>query len=298
MTTLNQSTINKYNIAEFYNCRNCFNRLTSNDPASQYQKQKLIQNTVRVPSSLYTMNLGGLAGFKRPLNEGQYVEQFGSYYFVPENTYWNQQSDRPKPSIQNVKIASGSTYHSSSTKHSITRLRPGSMSPGGKGVDIKHNSYDRYLNRLKGKSALRRGPIRSFNAKNIKTNIIDGCNCNNSEINIYGNPQSSIQSNIYDVTYKFNIGDYVWVKKPFTDKYYKAVITDIINNNYYIRFIDDNNIYITTVNNLLIYYDCNYNQSLSTIEEILLNKTNNIDLDLETSKLCILTNLAANNSIL
>jgi hypothetical protein len=33
------------------------------------------------------------------------------------------------------------------------------MSPGGVGVDIKHNSYDRYLNKIKGKAPLRRGVI-------------------------------------------------------------------------------------------------------------------------------------------
>lgn len=34
---------------------------------------------------------------------------------------------------------------------SLTRDRPGSQAPGGSGVDIKHNSYARYLARLKGK---------------------------------------------------------------------------------------------------------------------------------------------------
>ena len=59
---------------------------------------------------------------------------------------WNQSSDRNKPSIQsNIVYSRGS-----STARSITRNRPGACSPGGQGVDIKHNSYDRYLARLKG----------------------------------------------------------------------------------------------------------------------------------------------------
>jgi hypothetical protein len=67
------------------------------------------------------------------------------------------------------------------------------MSPGGVGCDIKHNSYDRYLNRIKARGPLRRGVIPpifddfksiQFNRANpiyggkiMKTNIVSGCNC-------------------------------------------------------------------------------------------------------------------------
>jgi hypothetical protein len=66
------------------------------------------------------------------------------------------------------------------------------MSPGGSGVDIKHNSYDRYLNRLKGKKPIRRGPIPPafglpyipfnraepiYGGKVMKTSIVNNCNC-------------------------------------------------------------------------------------------------------------------------
>ena len=98
-------------------CRSCNTNLTSNDPASQYQRQKLIQNTVRVYSSLYTMNLAGLAGYKKPLNTPQFVEQNGSGYIAPAKVYWNQMSDRPIPANQVTKVASGSSYHTSSTRH-------------------------------------------------------------------------------------------------------------------------------------------------------------------------------------
>ena len=43
--------------------RSCDTNLTSDTPANQYQKLKLIQNTVRVQSSLYTMNLGALSAY-------------------------------------------------------------------------------------------------------------------------------------------------------------------------------------------------------------------------------------------
>jgi hypothetical protein len=35
---------------ELYSCRGCNQNLASDNPASQYQRQKLIQNTVRVKS--------------------------------------------------------------------------------------------------------------------------------------------------------------------------------------------------------------------------------------------------------
>ena len=42
---------------------------------------------------------------------------------------------------------------------SQTSSRPGTQTPGGAGCDIKHNSYDRYLNRLKGTKALKNSRI-------------------------------------------------------------------------------------------------------------------------------------------
>ena len=44
-----------------------------------------------------------------------------------------------------------------STKRTLTRVRPGALSPGGEGVGIKHGCYERYLNKLKGQ--LREGPL-------------------------------------------------------------------------------------------------------------------------------------------
>lgn len=112
--------------------RRCDTNLTSNTPAVKMQIQKIIQNVVRVPSSLYTMNLGVLTAYRNP------------------HINWNRMSDRGQASVQKR----------SETKNS-TQCRPGALSPGGVGCDIKHNSYARHLNRLKG-----RGPLRHA-----------GCNC-------------------------------------------------------------------------------------------------------------------------
>ena len=141
-----------------FNCRNgrTATKLTGNSPSQRYQKLKLIHNTVRVPSSIYTMNLGAL-----------------NVYQAPNKIYgvnWNQMSDRPYPSNQRATVPTG-YGNSKNNKHtSVTSSRPGCQTPGGVGCDIKHNSYDRYLNRLKGKGALRRGPIPENFGRPIKFN--------------------------------------------------------------------------------------------------------------------------------
>lgn len=186
----------------YYRWRVCNTNLTGNTPADQYQKLKLIQNTVRVAGSLYTANLGSLAAYQKPIadpNAGLY------------GVCWNQMSDRPVPSVQRVTVPTGSNNSLNRRHTSVTSSKPGSQTPGGAGCDIKHNSYDRYLNRLKGKGPLRRGVIpRGFGvpipfnpavpvygAKTTKTNIVNGCNCistdptwtqSDQSAQIYNNP--------------------------------------------------------------------------------------------------------------
>jgi len=163
----------------YYRWRSCDTNLNSNTAANRYQIQKRIQKTVRVDSSLYTANLAPFHVYQKPTEKTQ-------------NVCWNQMSDRALPSYQPNIVPTG-FYHSLNNKHhSVTSSRPGGQNPGGLGVDIKHNSYDRYLNRLKGKGPLRREPIPDslaapqikfnpaypvYGAKVMKTSIITGCNC-------------------------------------------------------------------------------------------------------------------------
>jgi hypothetical protein len=95
-------------------------------PSYRYQNLKRIQNTVRVDSSQYTMNLGSINSYER-------------------ETTWNNMSDRFVRSVQKGGIQ----------KKLIPSWRPGCLTPGGDGCDIKHNSYQRHLNRLKGNKILR-----------------------------------------------------------------------------------------------------------------------------------------------
>ena len=100
--------------------------------------QKRIWHTVRVPGSLYLSDLAALTvvgnSDNRPI-AGPGVS----------NLNWNQSSDRARPHIQVVTVPS----RGNSTKTTLTRHRPGASTPGGKGVDVKHGSYARYLARKK-----------------------------------------------------------------------------------------------------------------------------------------------------
>ena len=246
----------------YYRLRSCDTNLTSNTPANQYQRLKLIQNTVRVYSSIYTSNLGPLNAYKQPT---------AATYGV----CWNQMSDRPVPSVQRATVPTGFNNNLNGRHHSVTSSKPGSQTPGGTGCDIKHNSYDRYLNRLKGKGPLRRGPIPAnfgtpipfnpaipvYGGKTTKTNIVNGCDCpieskaldEKQDIRIYNNPLYYPDPNS---NYGFSVGQYVYAIKPGTDYFSKAVVTNVNGNIYTITFTDGT-VDIQNVNQLLIYFPCN-----------------------------------------
>ena len=104
----------------YYRLRDCDTNLTSNTPANQYQRLKLIQNTVRVYSSLYTSNLGPLNAYVKPTN-------------ATYGVCWNQMSDRPIPSVQKATIPTGSNTTLNRKHTSVTSSRPGCQTPGGIG---------------------------------------------------------------------------------------------------------------------------------------------------------------------
>ena len=116
------------------NCRSCLNlnsSLNSNDVT-----QKIIQNQVRIPSSLYTMNLS-------------FRTSASSRFQSDSNINWNQMSDRVLPANQ---INNNNPTRGNSLRSTLTSGKPGASTPGGTGVDVKHDSYARYLNRKKLKS--------------------------------------------------------------------------------------------------------------------------------------------------
>jgi len=254
-------------VPSYYRLRNCDTNLTSNTPANQYQTQKIIQNTVRVYASLYTANVGPLSAYVKPPTD----PSKGEY-----GVCWNQMSDRPKASVQKGVIPTGSNCSLNRRHTSVTSSRPGCQAPGGIGCDIKHNSYDRYLNRLKGKGPLRRGivpptfgaplpfnqsyPI--YGGKTIKTNIVTGCDCpiDNKSVNLkediqlFNNPLW--QPDPLGVC-GFSVGEYVYAIQKGDYYYSRAKIISIANSVYTVEFDDGHLQIVHSANDLLEYNVCN-----------------------------------------
>lgn len=221
--------------------------LTSKDPAFQYQIQKNIQKTIGVSSSLYDDNISALNIF-------QYPKRF-------DKQNWNQMSDRAIIHYQtNSKNSQGSFYHPSSLRHTQTRLRPGALTPGGYGVDIKHNSYYRYLGRLKGEKNLRRGvvpykygnpfPFKRatpyYGAKTMKTSIVTGCNICTYPKDIY-NGYLENEKRIYKIndienklkTTIYPVGTRVIGFHPKKKVYSPGIVTNIVTDTLVLVYFTD-----------------------------------------------------------
>jgi len=137
------------------------------------QRQRIIQKVVRAPASQYTVNLAALNVYDPSFNSGE----TGSYSTGPSDRafpsgYMNYSKSAPKP---NGRPGSSSA--------------PTTQNVNSHGVDIKHNSYARYLAKKKGKSTARSGyyakasqassrhtPL--YGGKNIMFSIVNAnCNC-------------------------------------------------------------------------------------------------------------------------
>jgi hypothetical protein len=111
-------------------CVSCVN--VANSANKQNMTQKRIWGQVRAGSGMYTMNLSALTAGAAILASGS-------------TTNWNQMSDRVLAATQPPLRPT----HGNSLRSTLTSDRPGAGSPGGSGVDVKHDSYARYLNRKK-----------------------------------------------------------------------------------------------------------------------------------------------------
>lgn len=119
-----------YSVPSSIPCVSCEN--VENGNGKVVINQKRIWNQVRVPASMYVMNKGSLTSASNRIKNGN-------------NVNWNQSSDQVLAAIQTVVHPS----HGNSLKQTVTSHRPGAASPGGSGVDVKHDSYARFLNRKK-----------------------------------------------------------------------------------------------------------------------------------------------------
>ena len=111
-------------------CKSCLN--VANPAVTSDQTQRRIWRQVRVPASQYLLNLGAFTSSAQRVANGA-------------NPVWHTMSDRVLAANQTVVNSS----HGNSTRNTLTSGRPGAASPGGRGVDVKHDSYARFLNRKK-----------------------------------------------------------------------------------------------------------------------------------------------------
>ena len=107
-------------------------------PSFNVANQKRIWKASCVDQTQYLATISAMNVYTPPVLSPAYVN-------------WNQMSDRALPGVVKTNVPS----RGNSTKYSITRARPGAQSAPGTGVDVKHGSYHRYLERLKGKGPLR-----------------------------------------------------------------------------------------------------------------------------------------------
>jgi hypothetical protein len=199
-------------------------------------------------------------------------------------------SDRPVPSVQRASIPTGFNNSLNGRHSSVTSSKPGSQTPGGVGCDIKHNSYDRYLNRLKGKGPLKRGVIPPtfgapipfnpafpiYGGKTVKTSIVSGCNTvakctmSNAEQNeaIYNNPiwYPDPSGNCI-----FKAGDYVYAIRNGTDYFSRALIITVNENGTYEIQFDDGLLQAATLGELKIYFPCDCNSLTFNTKAVILN---------------------------
>ncbi len=127
------------------------------DPSNIIQRQKQMQKVVRAPSSLYTMNLASLHVNSNDISGSDVAR--GKY----------NASDRLTPNgLKNGAIEF--------TRDGGTSLKPNF------GVDIKHNSYDRYLARKKSqylKTEQTNNFVPKYGNKTMKFGLVYASRCKN-----------------------------------------------------------------------------------------------------------------------
>ena len=116
------------------NCKNAHRKtieakIQNQVGVSQNQMNSILSSiTIRGPNSNFSFS------------DRQYSRIWGNEFNI------RNQSDRKDP---HYTINNNVPTRGSSTKSSITANRPGSIAPGGRGVDVKHGSYARYLGKIK-----------------------------------------------------------------------------------------------------------------------------------------------------
>ena len=141
-------------------CRACGGSCIGTNCHTSFNKQNIqarIQNQVGVPES-QKMDVKSAV----TINGDVYkhlpnIPRKGSMTWGTPNNLRNR-SDRVNPhSVANNNVPT----RGNSVRSSVTANKPGSMVPGGRGVDVKHDSYARYLGKLKASNIVsnKNGPF-------------------------------------------------------------------------------------------------------------------------------------------
>lgn len=147
------------------NCHGCRDGGGFCQKVFRESEQKKIWNQVRVPSSMYMMNLTAMHVYETPAHpsaaewnamnpaqQKQWLEDNFNTAF--KKGVRHQMSDRLQLSNRAIPGKKNPTVipsRGNTTRRTTTAHRPGASRPGGVGVDVKHDSYARYLARKKGK---------------------------------------------------------------------------------------------------------------------------------------------------
>ena len=154
-------------VSDIVQCRSCMCDFSCADCScssfNSFIIQKNIQNQTGIQSSTYINNL-----VPQHVSRGQkfYIQQ-GLPNFSKNSSDRLRSSNTQNNSIRIIH------RNTSSIKGSRTSLKPGNLAPGGIGVDIKHNSYNRHLAKLKSKHLMPReddhnnNPIRGNKQNNM-----------------------------------------------------------------------------------------------------------------------------------
>jgi len=108
--------------------------------------EKRIQNQVRVDESQYIDVLGSVTIANDYLILAAPQPNLASPTWGNPNNLRNRSDRRISHGLNYTNVPS----RGDSVKSTVASNRPGGMAPGGKGVDVKHDSYARYLGKLKG----------------------------------------------------------------------------------------------------------------------------------------------------
>ena len=161
------------NLESVVQCTSCVYSDCSGQECSYFNKKNIeaqIQNQVRVSES---QRLDVFSAFTV---SRQRLRNTSEIAFYP----YHNLSDRVLPA--NRKYNNVPT-RGNSLRSSITSNRPGSMTPGGSGVDVKYGSYARHLAKIKSKNiytdSSRKTPPDQYtmNNKQYRFNIISLSNC-------------------------------------------------------------------------------------------------------------------------